>query len=82
MTDRVASVELAHSNKSSERKCRFPDLTTLDAHRNRLRAVNAHPAAGWASVAFGPDGDEQKHKFLGDADGPGHYDGVEQYHSV
>ena len=59
-----------------------PSLTTPDADGNRVRAVNLSPNAGWAIVAYGQRGEEQKHKFLRDTEGRWHYDGLEIMEAV
>lgn len=55
------------------------NLATPDADGNRVTFISlAIPAEGWAIVAFGPDGEEQKYKFLRDVDNGWVYDGVEK----
>jgi len=54
------------------------NLTTPDPKSgNRVTFININPAEGWAVIAYGPDGDEQKYKFLRDVDRGWVYDGVE-----
>ena len=53
-------------------------LTTPDPDTDcRVTFININPAGGWAIVAFGPDGEEVKYKFLRDVDNGWVYDGVE-----
>ena len=59
-----------------------PNVTTPDSHGNRVRAINIQPGAGWAIVAFGPRGDEVKHKFLRDVETRWVYDGVEKMETL
>jgi hypothetical protein len=57
-------------------------LTATDDDGNRVRAININPAGGWAIVAYGRRGEEQKHKFLKDIEGGWHFDGVETAETV
>ena len=52
-------------------------VTAPDPQGNRVTFININPAEGWAVIAYGPDGDEQKYKFLRDVDRGWVYDGVE-----
>jgi len=58
-------------------------VTTPDKETgNRVLAINVHPAAGWAIVAWGPEGDEAKYKFIRDVDRGWVYDGLEGMETV
>ena len=57
-------------------------LTSPDTDGNRVTFININPTAGWAIVAYGPDGDEQKHNFLRDVEEGWIYDGEEKADTV
>ena len=59
------------------------NLTTPDPSTgNRVTFINTNPAEGWAIIAFGPDGEEVKYKFLRDIEGQWLHDGVETLDAV
>jgi hypothetical protein len=59
------------------------NLTTSDPKTgNRVRAINLAPAKGWAIVAWGPPGDEVKHKFIRDLNEGWVYHGLEKMEPV
>lgn len=59
------------------RKYLSSEVTTPDSYGNRVRAINLNSKAGWAIVAYGKPGEEQKYKFLRDTQEGWVYDGVE-----